>query len=506
MMFTKVCKFVFEKIRSKKIYEIYELRKVAIRIACTYIIFSALWILFSDSLVSSLQLDRYTTYNLSIIKGLLFVLVTGTILYLLINRSIIQLRRSEEELRKKDEIYRAVISGTTDGLWEMNTQTEEFYQSPFWKEKGGYEDGELLNTLNSWKSLLHPEDRDSTIKELYDYMNKRITKYNCEYRLRMKDRSYIWLHSKGQGIWDENGEIIRLFGTHTDITQRKAIEEELKKANENNVKLLNEAIKYEKLKTEFFANISHEFKTPLAVLLASIQLIESYHCTDDSKCEKYNKLTKQMKVIKQNSNRLLKLINNLIDITKIDSGFLELNTCNVNIVNVIEQITLSIKEFIENKSITLVFDTDVEEKFIVCDINVIERIVLNLLSNATKYNKPGGSILVEMSDFRDYIEIAVKDTGIGIPEKEIGMVFERFRKVNDSLTREHEGSGIGLSIVKSLVVLHEGDISVESEIDKGSTFKVKLPVKLKNYEAKYTIEDEGIQKYLFTSSIEFSDI
>jgi signal transduction histidine kinase len=174
----------------------------------------------------------------------------------------------------------------------------------------------------------------------------------------------------------------------------KRSDEELKKINVENIRLLNEKIAYDKLKTEFFTNMSHEFRTPLNVLLGSLQLLESYSSKDGS--IQGEKLSKHTDIMKQNCYRLLKLVNNLIDITQIDSGHLKQRLQNSNIVEIVEEVTMSVKEFIEKRSITLTFDTDVEEKIISCDIYMVERIILNLLSNATKFNKPGGSIYVQI--------------------------------------------------------------------------------------------------------------
>jgi signal transduction histidine kinase len=166
--------------------------------------------------------------------------------------------------------------------------------------------------------------------------------------------------------------------------------------------------------------------------------------------------------MKQNCYRLLRLINNLIDITKIDSGFINLNLQNKNIVEVIENVTLSTVEYVESKCRTIIFDTDVEEKIMAFDPEKIERIILNLISNAVKFTKPQDQIEINVYDKKENIIISVKDTGIGIPKEKQKIIFERFRQVSPLLNRTHEGSGIGLSLVKSLVEMHTGNkISVK---------------------------------------------
>ena len=168
--------------------------------------------------------------------------------------------------------------------------------------------------------------------------------------------------------------------------------------------------------------------------------------------------------MKQNCYRLLRLVNNLIDITKIDSGFMELNLKNVNIIEVVENITLSTAEYIESKSRTIIFDTDIEEKIMAIDPEQMERVILNLISNATKFTSPGDTIEVTIYDKDKYILISIKDTGIGIPQDKLDSIFERFKQVDPLLSRRSEGSGIGLSLVKSLVEMHNGNISCKKQM------------------------------------------
>lgn len=200
-------------------------------------------------------------------------------------------------------------------------------------------------------------------------------------------------------------------------------------------------------------------------------------------------------------------MNNIIDTTKIDAGFMNVDLMNCNIVNIIEDVTLSVAQFIEGKGVTLIFDTDTEEKTMACDPDKIERIMLNLLSNAVKFTEVGGSIFVNIYDKDDKIAISVRDTGLGIASHKIDIIFERFRQVDKSLSRRCEGSGIGLSLVSSLVKMHGGTISVKSKLGVGSEFIVELPVKLcdencKKEEITDMVRKTQIQK----CNIEFSDI
>jgi len=280
----------------------------------------------------------------------------------------------------------------------------------------------------------------------------------------------------------------------------------LREENERSKKLLNDTIISETLKTEFFSNLSHELRTPLNVILSTLQLLDIY-TGGNNLHKKEGRFKKYTNIMKQNCYRLLRLVNNMIDITKLDAGFFELELQNCNIVNVVENITLSVSEYIKNNSIELIFDTDIEECIIACDPDKIERIMLNLLSNSIKFTKQGGSMIVNIYDKKEKIIISIKDTGIGIPTDKLDIIFDRFRQVDKSLTRNQEGSGIGLSIVKSLIELHGGKISVLSEYGKGTEFIIELPVILLPEETSIcsVVEDE-LQERIDRIHIEFSDI
>ncbi|NRT71205.1 Cache 3/Cache 2 fusion domain-containing protein [Clostridium beijerinckii] len=272
-----------------------------------------------------------------------------------------------------------------------------------------------------------------------------------------------------------------------------------------NKRLLEETVQYEKLKTEFIANMSHELRTPLNIIFSTAQLFNVLINRDeDLNTEKMKNYTNS---IKQNCYRLVRLVNNLIDITKIDSGYMKLELKNGNIVQVVEDITQSTAEYVGYMSRTIIFDTDNEEKIMAFDEEKLERILLNLISNATKFTEPGDKISVNLYDIDDYIVISVKDTGRGIPEEKVSQLFQRFKQVERLLNRSHEGSGIGLSIVKALVEMHEGTIEVKSVYGEGTEFIICLPVKIvPEDEGKKNKNGYSNQSKVENINIEFSDI
>jgi len=301
---------------------------------------------------------------------------------------------------------------------------------------------------------------------------------------------------------DLEGETVVL-NVSSELNQREELENLKRKVAEEK-KRLEEVIEYDKLKTEFFSNLSHELRTPLTLILGVITLLEK--SLKESKVEDMEmNMEKKIKILKQNCYQLLRLVNNLIDMTKLDAGYFELELEECNIVNVVEDITMSCVEYIENRGIQVEFDTDVEEKIIACDPEKVERIVLNILSNAIKFTPTGGKITVYLMDKVDEVSISIKDTGIGMPEEKMNTIFERFIQIDKSFTRSHEGSGIGLSLVKSLVEMHEGNIKVESEYGKGTEFTINFPAKLLNEPNKFARESKN-ENYVERIHIEFSDI
>lgn len=230
---------------------------------------------------------------------------------------------------------------------------------------------------------------------------------------------------------------------------------------------------YNKEKTEFMSNISHELRTPINIFYSTIQLLDiSLVKSDKDFKQMYRRYRKTLHV---NCKRMLRLINNVVDISKIETGILKGKFDYYNLIAIVEDVTLSVVNYAQLKFINIQFDTNEEEFIAKCDPCMIERALLNLLSNAIKFTPENKNIYVNIYVNDDFAEINIKDEGIGISKSDKTAIFERFVQADKSLTRENEGSGIGLSIVKSIIDLHDGYISVESKVGEGSTFKIILP-------------------------------
>lgn len=243
--------------------------------------------------------------------------------------------------------------------------------------------------------------------------------------------------------------------------------------------IINKELELEKLKvynreqTEFISNISHELRTPINIFYSTIQLLDRFYTLESEDFKDVYK--KYRKSLHTNCKRMLKLVNNVIDISKIETGILKGDFQYYNIVSIVEDVTSSVKNYAKLKSINIHFDTDCEEFISKCDCSLLERVMLNLLSNAIKFTPENRNIYVNIFEHDNFLDIHIKDEGLGIESKDMKNIFKRFMQSDKSLARKNEGSGIGLSIVKSIIDLHNGHISVESEVNVGSTFKIILP-------------------------------
>lgn len=272
-------------------------------------------------------------------------------------------------------------------------------------------------------------------------------------------------------------------------------------------KNLKHAVEIESLKTEFFANLSHEFKTPLNIILSTVQLVMNY-IEVNNEYPDYNMFNKCLSNIKQNSYRILKIANNLIDMSKIDGNFYSINMGNYNIVEVVENIVQSLAEYMKDNKRNIIFDTIEEEIITACDPDQIERIILNVLSNAMKFTSHGGNIYVDMevNDRCNKVIIKISNDGEKINFEDRLRIFERFTQSESLLTRRTEGTGIGLTLVKSLVKLHNGEVYVNTEFEEGTQFCIELPIrKIKKFKNN-NVREKSIVSKVEKFNIEFSDI
>ena len=401
---------------------------------------------------------------------------------------------SDSVKQYKIEDLELILDGIPLLVWIKDLEGKYMYINQGYADKFNLTKDDIIGKkdIDFWireeAEKLYKEDQN-LIKQKGYFINKELLRTN---------KTKMWLYVFKAVALDENENVKYVFGMAKDITRDKKIETRTSvKEKENEI---------ENLRNEFFANISHEFKTPLNIILGTIQLLIKYN-ENNKICEiDEDKLNYYMSTMKQNSYRLLRLVDNLIDITEIDTGYYDVNLENKNIISIVEDIVTSVASYVEGKDISIVFDTNKEEKFICCDSGKIEKIILNLISNAIKYTREDGKIEVNIDVAEDNVYIYVKDNGIGISKQKISTIFDRFVQIDKSLSRKQEGSGIGLSIVKELVEIQGGSIGVRSEEGKGTEFVITLPSKTIDYCSNKADNKKNEINILEKCDIELSDI
>ncbi|ALB45428.2 hybrid sensor histidine kinase/response regulator [Clostridium beijerinckii NRRL B-598] len=374
--------------------------------------------------------------------------------------------------------------------------------------ENGYELGIAMNAIEAYKFLEEniPELilLDVDMPEIDGFEVCSTLKKSSKY----KDIPIIFLT-----VQDEKDDIVKAFDlgavdyvtkpfNRKELVSRVRTHISLKKTKDELNKKNLELERTLEMKDEFLSIISHEFRTPLNVISSAIQAMNYICCNELS-----DKAKKYLRMIRQNTFRQLRLVNNLLDITRINAGRIKINKKNVDIVFLTKSIIESIYTYVALKSIDVTFVSLIEKKIIGIDDEKYERILLNLLSNATKFTPEGKPIIVTLSSINDKICVEVKDKGIGIPEDKANIIFERFGQVDSSLSRQAEGAGIGLSLVKKFIEALGGSISVKSELGKGSTFTILLPSEtiIEDYMDKEVVNLLD-NRLVQNTKIEFSDI
>lgn len=271
--------------------------------------------------------------------------------------------------------------------------------------------------------------------------------------------------------------IIFYFWNHMKILKSlvKKQTQEINEKMKENQKLYEKNIKSEKFKNDYFVNLSHELRTPINVILSTVQLINSLN---KDKCISQKRIDSYMEIVQKSSNSLLKIINDIIDSSKIEAGSYKINKeDNVDIVYLVEETALTMRNYIKEKGIELIIDPEIEEKYISCDPNEIERCIVNIIGNAIKFTPEGGKIEVFIEDNDSSVSISIKDSGIGISEEDQKFIFNRFEQGENGNCTKVSSSGIGLTLVKYIVTLHNGNIELESKLEEGTKVTIILPCK-----------------------------
>jgi PAS domain S-box-containing protein len=396
-------------------------------------------------------------------------------------RDITEHKRIEESLRHSEERFDLAMRGANDGLWDWNLQTNEAYFSPRWKQILGYVNGELNNHFDEWHKRLHPEEFDQVMLSIDAYLDKKVPSYESIHRMQHKDGHYVWVLVRGIATWDEQGQPARFVGTYVDITAQKqteealrhamAVAEQAKQATEQaNIELQQAKEAAEaanRAKSTFLANMSHELRTPLNGVLGYTQILNRDKGLTDKQRE-------GIKIIQRSGEYLLTLINDVLDLSKIEAERIELYPTDFHFGEFIEGITELFQMRAQQKGIAFIYEpVSYLPIGVRADEKRLRQILINLLSNAVKFTDKGGVSLKVGYTEEGKMRFQIEDTGQGIAPEELEKIFLPFHQAGDPNYRA-EGTGLGLAITQKLVDMMEGNLQVTSQLGRGSSFRLEL--------------------------------
>ncbi|HOI92620.1 MAG TPA: PAS domain S-box protein [Candidatus Rifleibacterium sp.] len=388
--------------------------------------------------------------------------VIGALIAVIVD--ITEQKNAEEALTKSKEQFELAIAGSNDGIWDWKIKTNELFLSQRWKEILGYTDAELPNSFDTFKILVHPEDWPRASRCIEKYIRNEIDAYDQHFRMLHKNGTIRWIRARGEAVRDENGRPLRMAGSHSDITEIKAVERVLARAKEI-AESANQA------KSNFLANMSHEMRTPLNGLVGFTELLKQTELSED-----------QQSLVNSTSlcaQTLLALINNILDISKIEAGHFDLLLTRTSIFELVDQVKEIVKPMVAQKGLELREIRAYEmPAFAMVDPDRLKQILLNLLGNAIKFTEKG---FVELAlsyepsgPTKGAYHFSIRDSGIGIPDSHKEKLFQLFSQGDETINRRFGGTGLGLAISKLLVEKMGGRISFSSQKGLGSTFFFSL--------------------------------
>lgn len=382
-----------------------------------------------------------------------------------VGKDITAQKLSEERLRIQSERYERATRAGKVGVWEWNLDTNALYFAPNLEAMLGCGDGERIRHIDEWLARTDPADHQALLAEAAAYRDGKQTEETVsEYKVALADGSFRWFEARVVPIFDDDGRVRNLIGTDTDITDRKKLEAQLTAAKEV-AEAGNQA------KSTFLATMSHEIRTPMSGVMGFADML----LEDDLPAESRAKVVK----IKESTTALLAIINDILDISKLEAGKMEIEHLDFHLPAMMEEI---IALFEPRKNDGLEIELDLAENFpraVKSDPTRLRQILINLVGNAVKFTEQGRVRVTGRRergrDGQTVLRFEVSDTGIGMTDQTLSKLFGDFIQADASITREFEGAGLGLAICRRLVDLLGGEIGVESEAGVGSRFWFTVP-------------------------------
>ena len=372
----------------------------------------------------------------------------------------------ERRLQDSEERHARILSASNDGLWEWERDSNDIhFSSRCWQMLGYEGEDDIFSSSNhrlrQWRKLIHTEDLDHFNQSLA--LHRAGEKpFDVEYRIKAKSDHWHWIRARGQAVFDEQGMPYRMSGTNMDITDLKESEETVLRAKE-------QAEQANQAKSQFLSSMSHELRTPLNAILGFAQITQQ-----EARLEQDHR--QNVIEIISAGKHLLQLINEVLDLSKIESGQVKLSVEPVLLSRVLDEAVTLIQPQLEEKSVALTVDLGLlEETYVNADSLRLRQTIINLVGNAVKYNVHHGRVTVKLSQHQQTCRIDVEDTGIGIAKELHSEMFQPFNRLAAEGSTI-EGTGVGLVITKQLVEAMGGVLGFDSEKDVGSRFWIELPV------------------------------
>jgi PAS domain S-box-containing protein len=378
-----------------------------------------------------------------------------------------------DELRHREAKFDSLILATATTYWSTNAEGELIDDVPMWDKLTGQTTSEMQNL--GWQEVIHPDDVEATTQKWLTALKEK-NLYETEYRLKMKSGEYRYFLSRALPVLDVNGDVREWVGVNVDIENQKNSDFKLVEAAIEREDLLRreqlarkEAEEANRLKDDFLATLSHELRTPLTAILGWVKMLRAGQLDESD-------IPHALETIERNTEIQNQLIEDLLDVSRIIAGKILLEIRPVQMSTIIETALTSILPTAQVKGVQVISHIQANSSKISVDPRRIQQILWNLLSNAVKFTPQGGQINVSLSEQDNWLEISIKDNGIGIENEILTKIFERFRQADTTKTRRHSGLGLGLAIVRHLTEAHGGTIEATSEGEGlGSTFTLRLP-------------------------------
>lgn len=429
----------------------------------------------------AMQMDMIMMrYKLTLLIGS----VVAALIVLIFNWYLLQaqgrISDAEATLRDSEERFRLAIRGSNDGIFDWDFKTHSIYWSAQFKAMLGYTNDEITGNEETFRKMLHPEDGEIFWESFNNYINGELSEFSAIYRMVHKSGRPVWIHGRGKAIFNEEGRAVRFIGAHTDISYIKEHEKQLKEERDR-------AEAASAAKGEFLAHMSHEIRTPLTAISGIAEIFSQNESFADAKQERL------VRTLRTSTESLKELITDILDFSKIESGELDLDNRHFKLGDLFQQVISIMSVRAAEKNLDFIVDYDsVRDTSFYGDHARLRQVFINLVGNAVKFTEEGSvtvNAYIESVSGSNILRVDIVDTGIGISEKSMETIFEKFKQADSSVSRRYGGTGLGLPISKNLAEIMNGTIRVNSVVGKGSTFSVILPFQNSVSEPDVNMED-----------------